>query len=232
MQSPNFEDKSIPKLQSYVAAILNVKEKHLSFLPCYSGYLIFSEKKPIILWVHKNTVEGILKAGFNLITEEILFKLIWGGTVLKELLKGVIPDVPKRTVMFYPGLHRIKYGIIRPETGPSGIIVKGISKATDIVSKTGKEIVNLISPSTQNDPYSKTENVDKESMVPKSFVNIQFQDFLYTTLSKEKLFKSNLPISSGFEFRTVFEQEAMLFMRNIQKKSLFTVEKTKEKGLI
>ena len=228
------EDKGIPKLTSYLAAILNVKEKNLTFLPCYNGYLIFVDtKKPLVVWVHKQTIEGVLKVGFNLIAEEFIFKLIWGGKVLRELFKGVIPDAPTNTLIFYPGLHRINYGKLKPEKGTTGVLVKGFNKATELVTKTGKGLLNLLPNETKSENEAIAElNEEEKKLLPKTFISIQFQDFLYTTLSKEKLFKSNLPISTGFDFRSVFENDFQTFIKKIEKNGGFTIQNKGEKGFL
>lgn len=228
------EDAGIPKLKSYLAAILDVKEKQLFFLPCYSGYLIFVNKKnSLCIWVHKLTIEGILKVGFNLLTEELLFKLLWGGSILREIFKGVIPEAPKDTVIFYPGLHKVEYGSIIPEHGTSGLLVKGINKASEIMNKTSKSILGLIPKEGSSTPNEKEkETNDNNKVLNKSFTYIRFKDFLYTTLSKEKRFKSYIPnLSLGFEFRTVFEEESIEFLKKLEKNG-FTVENVGNKGYL
>lgn len=231
------KDNALPKLKSYLAAILNVKEKQLDFLPCYSGYLVFVDRKnPFCVWIHKSTIEGILKVGFNLILgtgSDLLFNLIWGGSILRELVKGIIPDPPKDTLIFYPGLHRINYGTIIPEVGTSGIIVKGISKASDLVNKTGKTILNLL-PKADNKNDSEIKENSKEideKIEKKSYTYIKFQDFLYTVLAKESLKGSILGVNSGFEFRTIFNEASMKFLSKVEK-SGFTIEFKGEKGII
>ena len=231
------KDKALPKLRSYLAAILNVKEKELEFLPCYSGYLVFVNKKnPLCIWIHRSTIEGILKVGFNLILDtgsDLLFNLIWGGSILRELLKGIIPDPPKETLIFYPGLHRIYYGTIIPEGGASGIVFKGLNKASDLVSKTGKTFLNMLpKKDAKDDSESAAESEElNKAIEKKSYTYIKFQDFLYTVLAKESL-KGSIPnLNSGFEFRTIFNDDSMNFLSHIEK-SGFTLEFKGEKGFV
>ena len=203
------KDRALPKLRSYLSAILNIKEKELEFLPCYAGYLVFVNKKnSMCIWIHRSTIEGILKVGYNLLVDtgsDLIFNLIWGGSILRELLKGIIPDPPKETLVFYPGLHRINYGTIIPEEGASGIVVKGISKASTLINKTGKTFLNMLPKGDQKDETNIKDF--KEAIEKKSYTYIKFQDFLYTTLAKESL-KGSLPggLNSGFEFRTIFNE--------------------------
>ena len=227
------QDKALPRLKSYLAAILNVKEKDIDFLPCYNGYLVFiKNKSPICLWIHKNTIEGILKVGFDLIVDtgqDLLFNLVWGGSILRELLKGVIPDPPKDTIIFYPGLHKIEYGTIIPEEGTSGLLVKGITKVTGLANKTSKAIINLIPKEDQKEGTEKLP----QKILNKSYTYFKFQDFLYSVITKEKSFKGNLPVlSGGLEFRTAFSEASIEFLKKIEKNGGFVLEYKGEKGLI
>lgn len=235
---PNLDsdkDKALPKLKSYLAAILNVKEKELDFLPAYAGYIVYVNKKnPMCLWIHKNTIEGILGVGFNLVVEsgsDLIFNLIWGGGILREILKGIIPDPPKDTLIFYPGLHRIIYGTIIPEEGASGVVVKGISKASDLINKTGKTFLNML-PKNENRTEEERDNKEvSQAIDKKSYTYIRFQDFLYSTLAKESL-KGSIPaLSGGFEFRTVFNDASMDFLKKLEKGG-FRLEYKGEKGII
>jgi hypothetical protein len=228
-------DKALPKLRSYLAAILNVKEKELDFLPCYAGYLVFvNRKNPICIWIHRLTIEGILKVGFNLITDtgsDLIFNLIWGGSILKELLKGIIPDPPKNTLIFYPGLHRIEYGTIIPEEGVSGVVVKGFSKASNLINKTGKTFLNLLPSNDKKDENEIEKEELNQAIEKKSYTYFRFQDFLYQVLAKES-HKGSIPsLSGGFEFRTIFNEASMKFLATLEK-SNFTIAYKGEKGII
>ncbi len=232
------KDKGLPRLKSYLAAILNVKEKELDFLPCYSGYLVLVDRKnPFCMWIHKSVIEGILKLGFNLVVgqgSDLLFNLIWGGSILRELLKGVIPDPSKDTLIFLPGLHRIEYGTIIPEGGASGIVVKSFNKATGLINKTGKTFLNLLPKNgdkEESDEEKQSEEELKEAIEKKAYTYIKFQDFLYTVLAKESL-KGSVPgLNSGFGFRTIFNDASMEFLKKLEKAG-FRLEYKGEKGLI
>ena len=235
-QLDDSKDKGLPRLRSYLAAILNAKEKELNFLPCYAGYLIFvNRKNPFCIWIHKSAIEGILKFGFNLVVDtgsDLLFNLVWGGSILRELLKGVIPDPSKDTLIFLPGLHRIEYGTIIPEGGASGIVVKSLNKASDLINKTGKTFLNLL-PKNGNSGKQEQEQEEEEfkEIEKKSYTYIVFQDFLYYTLAKESL-KGSIPgINSGFGFRTIFNEASMNFLNNLEKAG-FKLEFKGEKGFI
>ncbi len=233
-QLDDSKDKGLPKLKSYLAAILNVKEKELDFLPCYSGYLVFVKRKqPVCIWIHKSVIEGILKFGFNIAVgtgSDLLFNIVWGGSILKELLKGVIPDPSHDTLIFIPGLHKIEYGTIIPEAGASGIVVKSLNKASDIINKTGKTFLNLL-PKNNNGPPNETEEEEFNEIEKKSYTYIKFQDFLYTVLAKESL-KGSIPgLNSGFGFRTIFNEASMNFLQNLEKAG-FKLEYKGEKGFI
>lgn len=231
------KDKGLPRLKSYLAAILNVKEKDLDFLPCYNGYLVYvSRKNPFCMWIHKSVIEGILKLGFNVVVgqgTDLLFNLIWGGSILRELLRGVIPDPSKDTLIFLPGLHRVEYGTIIPEGGPTGIVVKGLNKATGLLNKTGKTVLNLLPKNgdkEKTDDEEQSEELNAE-IEKKAYTYINFQDFLYTVLAKESL-KGSVPgISPGFGFRTVFNDASMSFLKKLEKEG-FKLEYKGEKGLI
>lgn len=229
------KDKALPKLKSYLAAILNVKEKELEFLPAYSGYLVFVNKKnAMCLWIHKTTIEGILGVGFNLVVDtgsDLIFNLIWGGGILRELLKGIIPDPPKDTLIFYPGLHRIVYGTIIPEEGASGMVVKGITKASGLINKTGKTFLNMLPKNEEKEEEKSEKQEINQAIEKKSYTYIRFQDFLYSTLAKESI-KGSIPgLSGGFEFRTVFNDASMKFLKMLEKGG-FTLEFKGEKGII
>lgn len=235
-QLDDSKDKGLPRLRSYLAAILNVKEKELDFLPCYAGYLVFVKRKhPVCIWIHKSAIEGILKYGFNLVVDtgsDLLFNLVWGGSLLRDLLRGVIPDPSKDTLIFLPGLHRVEYGTIIPEGGASGIVVKSINKASDIINKTGKTILNLLPNNGHEDKEEQEEEKEEfKDIEKKAYTYIVFQDFLSYTLSKESL-KGSIPgINGGFGFRTIFNEASMSFLNNLEKVG-FKLEFKGEKGFI
>ena len=231
------KDMGLPKLKSYLGALLNVKEKDLSFLPCYAGYLVFVKRKnPFCVWIHKSVIEGILKFGFNLILDtgsDLLFNLVWGGSILRQLIKGVIPDPSKDTLIFLPGLHRVEYGTIIPEGGASGIVVKSINKASDLLSKTGKTVLNLLpKEGDKNQSKDEKESEELETLEKKAYTYIKFQDFLYSVLLKESHLKGSIPgLNSGFGFRTIFNEASAKFLEDLEKAG-FKLEYKGEKGLV
>jgi hypothetical protein len=227
------KDKAIPKLKAYLSAIFNESEKKIEFLPCFEGYLVSVKRKnPICLWIHRSTVEGILKAGFNLVwktAEEIVFNLIICGWVLRQIYGKFIPDPPEHTIVFLQGLHRIEYGTITPEAGATGVLVKGVNTASEILNKTGKTISGFFTKSNDEPKGLKREH--KKILEKRTYTYIRFPDQLYIALSKEKKFKKLTGISSGFEFRTVYNKAALDFLEKLEKNK-FNLKYKGEKAFI
>ena len=243
------EDKVIPRLSAFIAAIFNWNEKDLVFLPCENGYLVFRQahkkEDSALLWVHKLTVEATMNVIFNIAqnaAQDFIFSLILGGQILKNIIKSKYPSAPTQTLSFLPKSHMIEYGTVTftKEGGAISkgvdILTKGFSSATTVVSKTGQGIVKRLSSkdsgSEDSVPQEESDKIDSDSFIERTYVYIRMIDALYYHLSKEIKFKDKLPPSSGgYEFRTIFVDEAAHFLDSM-KKSGFKLTFTGEKAIL
>lgn len=232
------KDNALPKLSAYLSALFDIPEKNLDFLPCYQGYLVavYRKKHPICLWIHKSTVESVLKIGFNLIwetAEDIVFSLVWGAWALRQfVLEKYIPEPPKNTVIFLPDLHSINYGIINVDSGATGVVIKGINTASSILSKTGKSVADLIRKTTKiGDGQTKSESINDKLIENKTYTYISFPDKLHHVLSQEKKFNKLSNLSGGFEFRSVYVELTQQFLKKLEK-SKFSINFKGKKSFI
>ncbi|MHA1983187.1 MAG: hypothetical protein ACW967_02455 [Candidatus Hodarchaeales archaeon] len=229
-----FNKKNVSKLSSYIAAILDWKENDLHFLPCIDGYLVTNIRKKVLIWIHKHTIEATLNVIYDLTKEtieELLYSLIIGGSIIKEVVKSKYPDPPKLTLFFVPKLYSLEYGnvVITDPEGKLGstldFLNKTMASLTSFVTSTGEGISRLIKKE-KDEKKKQNKEIDEESdRDSKPIVYIQVMDSLYYHLSKEKKFKGILPPSSGgYEFRTVFIEEAAKFLKNLQDKGDFSLK--------
>ncbi|MHA2105460.1 MAG: hypothetical protein ACW981_18705 [Candidatus Hodarchaeales archaeon] len=236
-----FNKKNVSKLSSYIAAILDWKENDLHFLPCIDGYLVTNTRKKVLIWIHKHTIEATFSVIYDLTketVEELLYSLIIGGSIIKEVVKSKYPDPPKLTLFFVPKLYSLEYGnvVITDPDGKLGstldFLNRTMASISSIVTSTGEGISRLIKKEREEEKgqvnKKKTQNkdIDEESdRHSKPIVYIQVMDSLYYHLSKEQKFKGVLPPSSGgYEFRTVFIDEAAKFLKNLQDKGDFSLK--------
>ena len=243
------EDKVIPRLSAFIAAIFNWDEKNLLYLPCENGYLVFHQahkkEDSLLLWVHRLTVETTMNVVFNIaqnVAQDFIFSLILGGQVLKNIIKSKYPPVPTQTLFFLPKSHMLEYGTVT-FTKDGGIIsrgadilAKGFSSATTVVSRTGQGIAKRFSSKDSSQAESNTQEelelVDSDSFLDRTYVYIHTIDTLYYHLSKEIKFIDKLPPSSGgYEYRSIFIDEAAHFLDSL-KNSGFKLTFTGEKAIL
>lgn len=240
-----FNKNDVSKLRSYLAAILDWKEKEFYFLPCIDGYLVSNPQRKSLLWIHKFTVEATLNVIYNMTKEtieELLFSLMIGGSIIKELVKSKYPNPPKQTILFFSGLYSIEYGniIITDPEGKLGTTLEFLDKTmtsiSSLVSSTSENITKMIKKQKTEETKKKVSKENKEKNEDndsKPVVYIQIIDNLYYHLSKERKFKEILPPSSGgYEFRTVYINEAAKFLKLIQDKGKFTIKYQGDKKIL
>ena len=244
----DFNKENVSKLSSYLSAIFNWKEKQIDFLPCVNGYLIFNEQEKVLLWIHRFTLEATLRIAFDLtkdIIEDVLYSLLIGGSIIQEFVKSKYPDPPKQTLVFKPGLHSLNYGnvIITDPEGKLGVTMdflgKTVASVSSFVSNTGENIAKIIKKENtgnmkhrdEHKPANKKDNQNDSD--EKSVIYIQILDSLYYHLSKDHKFKDAIPPQSGgYEFRTMFVQEAAKFLKLVKDKGRFTLNYKGEKKLL
>lgn len=227
------KDPALPKVRTYLAALFNESEKKFHFLPCFQGYLVAVQRKqPFVMWIHKNTIEGILRVGVEMVfdtVEDVLFNLVWGGWAMKAfVVEKFIPDPPDDTIVFMPGLHRVEFGTKQVSAGATGAVLKGVNAASDFIGKTGKAFGSFLQKQGREASEKEQEEVREEAkqlIADRTYAFIKFPDYLYHILSKEKKLKGVLKLSGGLEFRSVYSEAAREFVKMLEKSKFTVVDK-------
>lgn len=151
--------------------------KDVTVLPVYQGFLALCKSKPsFIVWIHKSVVEGLLFTTIDVVrkfSEEAIFDLIIGGSILKRAYKSVFPDPPAIPVFFYPNTHDLHMGelVIVKEGSLTEAVDKVTQLTTDVIKtglSAGKTITQKLIEASPIDLDSIKRNESEKTVEQKS----------------------------------------------------------------